>query len=153
MNASEGMRRLGLFLGALGAVAGCFASYLDLSSIIEARARHKTFESLATSDVVRDERYGRIHGSLPPGYVPDSDTVNKNGIKTIHWDVKRALSGGSIEVASLEMEDGATLYPVDLAAPWQYVLVFLFPAFGFFVPWGAIRAVTWIGQGFFQIPK
>lgn len=148
------MRRLGLSLGALGVVAGCFASYFDLSSIMEARDRHKTFESLAASDVVRDVRKSWANmPPPPPGYFPDSDTVNKNGIKTIHWDAKRALSGGNIEVAFMEMEDGATLYPVDLPAPWQYGLVFLFPVLGFFVPWGAIRAVTWIGQGFFQNSK
>src|SRR6266567_4097668 len=50
------MRRLALLLGVLGATLGCFASYVVLRDALEVRARHKAFERLATSDVVRQER-------------------------------------------------------------------------------------------------
>jgi hypothetical protein len=56
MNVKEGMRRLALLLGVLGATLGCFASYVVLRDAMSARARYKAFELLATSDVVQQER-------------------------------------------------------------------------------------------------
>ena len=52
----EGMRRLALLVGALGATLGCFASYVDLRDATIARARHKAFALLEISDVVQQER-------------------------------------------------------------------------------------------------
>jgi hypothetical protein len=56
MNFGEGMRRLALFIGALGAIAGCLASYVSLRDTLEKRARYNTFRSLAASDVVQQAR-------------------------------------------------------------------------------------------------
>jgi hypothetical protein len=56
MNVKEGMRRLALLVGVLGATLGCFASYVVLRDALAARARHKAFELLATSDVVQELR-------------------------------------------------------------------------------------------------
>jgi hypothetical protein len=50
------MQRLALFVGAMGALLGCFASYLYLQPIIAQRALHNKFESLAASKVVQQER-------------------------------------------------------------------------------------------------
>ena len=56
MNLKEGTRRLALFLGAVGALLGGFASYLELQSVLNQRERHNRFEQLASSDVVQQER-------------------------------------------------------------------------------------------------
>jgi len=56
MNLGEGTRRLALLLGAVGAIAGGFASYLELQTVLDQRARHNKFEQLAGSDVVQQER-------------------------------------------------------------------------------------------------
>lgn len=56
MNFHEGMRRLALLLGVLGATFACFASYTVLRDALGARARCKAFELLETSDVVQQER-------------------------------------------------------------------------------------------------
>jgi hypothetical protein len=56
MNLKEGTRRLALLLGAIGAIVGGFASYLELQSILNQRERHNKFERLAASDVVKNER-------------------------------------------------------------------------------------------------
>lgn len=56
MTFKRGMRRLALFVGVLGAVAGGLASYFDLQGLFEQGARHKAFEQLANSDVVQQER-------------------------------------------------------------------------------------------------
>jgi hypothetical protein len=56
MNVKEGMRRLALLIGILGAAIGCFASYVVSRDTLSARERHRAFEQLATSDVVQQER-------------------------------------------------------------------------------------------------
>lgn len=47
-------------------------------------------------------------------------------------------------------EDGQTLYPTPAPSAWLYLLIALFPVLGFFVPWGAIRAVVWVVAGFIK---
>jgi hypothetical protein len=56
MNLREGTRRLALLLGAVGAIIGGFASYMQLQTVLDQRARHNRFEQLATSDVVQQVR-------------------------------------------------------------------------------------------------
>ncbi len=56
MNVREGMRRLALLVGVLGAAFGCFGSYVVSRDALAARERNRAFELLATSDVVQQER-------------------------------------------------------------------------------------------------
>lgn len=231
MDLKEGTRRLALLLGVVGAIAGGFASYLELQTVIDQRARHNRFEQLANSDVVqrqskflqksadfipgpypmdkkqfaqkikarfpeykdiddetlaviilekypqyRDmvkvdpwEKYAvkeksgtaidpktRERIQTQPDFIPDDpypaialpnpSDVNKGGIKTINW-----THGYGVE--SIVTEDGQTLYPTPAPSAWLYLLVALFPVFGFFIPWGTIRAIGWVGAGFFQPAK
>ena len=175
MNVKEGMRRLALLVGVLGAILGCFASYVVLRDALAARARHKAFELLATSDVVQElrkmatvdydtlaKKYGGI--AAPPeggnqqidfskyaepfekGPTPVSSDVNKGGIRTIHWTK-------DLGVESIETEDGVTLYPTTTPTVWRYLLAAVFPVLGFVVPWGLVRALAWVGVGFFERSK
>jgi len=220
MNLNEGKRRLALLLGAVGAIFGGFASYLELHTILEQGARHNKFEQLANSDVVKNEgidwtlalRYAPKEAiealrKLPEGQQRDAlraltqeervdlfarlkcassqwgvdstvaiqenlsqvdrwvqyaqndpyactaeagdpppSIVNKRGIKAINWS--RTLG-----VKSIETEDGQTLYPTPAPSAWLYLLVALFPILGFFIPWGAVRAIRWVGAGFVASTK
>ena len=67
MNLREGTRRLALLLGAVGAVLGGLASYVELQSVLSQEARHIRFQQLATSDVVRQ---GQQSWSLTLLYTP-----------------------------------------------------------------------------------
>ena len=62
MNLREGTRRLALLLGAVGAILGAFASYVELQTSLAQRMRHIEFERLAASDVVQQERKCRLAG-------------------------------------------------------------------------------------------
>jgi hypothetical protein len=75
------------------------------------------------------------------GYAAWPSEVNKEGIKDIFWTK-------DLGVNSIETEDGQTLYPTPSPAVWEYLLVALFPFLGFFIPWGAVRAIGWVGAGF-----
>lgn len=268
MNLKEGTRRLALILGAVGALLGGFASYMELQTVLSQRALHNKFERFANSDVVTQARADWVFARIPPDYdavakslggtttvplfdpqgrvrdvpsgdvskalasggerairfkapdgkerwvreserdaaiksggVPDapdysdqqkllattwrsfgqerrdeliakmspeqksrlqslieqqtqqgqdwfienaptpSSEVNKSDIKIIHWS-------NDLGVDSAETEDGNTLYPTPAPPAWTYFLTALFPILGFFIPWGAIRAIGWVGAGF-----
>jgi hypothetical protein len=151
MNLREGTRRLALLLGVTGAVLGGFASYLELQSVLDQRARHNEFEQLANSQVVQQERKTlQEKTNSQSGYVPDwafwGTVVNNGEIKTIYWKDKW-------EVDSIYTMDGKTLSSTPASSAWLYLLIALFPILGFFIPWGAIRAIGWVGAGFFQSAK
>jgi hypothetical protein len=73
----------------------------------------------------------------------EQSEVSKGGIEIIHW----AKDYG---VKSIETEDGQTLYPTPAPAASTYFLAAFFPVLGFFVPWGAVRAIGWVWAGFSQ---
>ena len=179
MNLREGTGRLALLLGAVGTILGDFASGTEVQSVISQRTAHKMFEQLGNSDVVKQERKSLQSGpqidpatgeransikeyspqelwklnsdhSNPPDTLPAlsgwDSMVQKGGIDTIVW-------GKGYVVACIEEENGQTLYPTP-APTWRtYFLNAIFPILGFFIPCGAIRAIGWVGAGFFQTPK
>ena len=55
MNVKEGMRRLGLVLGVLGAGAGTVFSYLQLQPLLVQRAQYRAFQTLVTSRIIQQE--------------------------------------------------------------------------------------------------
>jgi hypothetical protein len=226
VNLREGMRRLALLLGVVGAILGGFASYLELQSILNQKERHNKFEQFAKSDVVRQEQKSwpltllyttdkalEAFRKLPknqqldvidhltrkekdellaklnckplqqeesiaaetrkdlvtdpkyPGWEvvpgpekdvsnacsaeasdPPNSTINRNGINTIHWTK-------TLEVDFLDMADGQVLYAESAPNRWLYLLVVILPLLGFGLPWGLIRAVGWVGTGFFTSTK
>jgi len=168
VNLREGTRRLALLLGVLGAIAGGFASYLELQSVLSQRARHNRFEQLANSPVVQQARklcfensatpdkrpsveWDRDGKLIPPYcFIPINDEratdytpseLNSGGIKTVHFQNR--------EVASIEPQDGQTIYPTPAPSAWLYLLIALLPFLGFIIPWGTVRSIGWVAAGFF----
>ena len=72
--------------------------------------------------------------------------VNKGRIKTIHWTK-------DLGVELIETEDGKTLYPTPAPTLWPYLLAVAFPVLGFAAPWASVRALAWVGIGFFEKSK
>jgi hypothetical protein len=147
MNGKEGMRRLVLLLGVVGAILCGLSSYSQLRSALDQRERHNRFEQLASADVVKKLRASLGKPSIAsPGWNVVATEVHEQGIKTIHWT-------GDYRVGSIETEDGQTLSPAPAPPTWTYLLVGILPAFGFFVPWGAVRAIEWVGAGYKRSPE
>ena len=149
MNLREGTRRLALLLGVVGAIAGGFVSYLELQETQSQRTRHIKFEQLAASDDIKQARKNLLSNIRIDPQTGERQgwewpyTVDKGGIKAIRWSENYG-------VESIETEDGQTFYSTPAPAAWQYLFVVLLPILGFFIPWGAIRAIGWVGTGFFQ---
>lgn len=78
-------------------------------------------------------------------FVPDSiaSAATKEGIKSAVWNK-------NLEVQSIEKEDGDVVISVQGPSLWIYLLVAVFPAVGFAIPWGATRALGWVGYGFVE---
>jgi hypothetical protein len=150
VNLREGTRRLAMLLGMAGVIVGGLASYVELQAALEQRARRNRFEGLVNSDVVRQERKDQAAGWVPidpkTGERTTDQLVNKGGIKTIRWTEEN-------EVESIETVDGEYLFPTPAPSAGTYLLVPLLPILGFLIPWGAIRAIGWVGVGFTQSPK
>jgi len=85
-----------------------------------------------------------------PDFIPDTSqipsVVMKNGIKAVNWN-------HDYGVESIETEDGQTLYSTLAPSAWLYLLIVLFPVLGFFIPWGVVRSIGWVGAGFVQPAK
>lgn len=178
MNFSHGMRRLAIFVGVLGAVAGTFYAHRALHNVPAERYQYKVFETLAVSDVVKKEqtwllsartqskektpdydalakKYGGVRG-VPPGLTAEpitppvlpagfyrivSTQVNSDRIKTIHWKP-------DYSVDFFEMQDGGYLFPGASPSGWLYLLWVAYPALGFVLVWGTVRAIGWVVIGF-----
>jgi hypothetical protein len=85
MNFGQGMRRLAIFLGALGAIAGGAHAYKVLKFVPSERYQHKVFEKLAASDVVKQDqsvlRSAKEHGAIPDGPI-SSELLNPKNTAT-----------------------------------------------------------------------
>lgn len=192
MNVRQGMKRLALFAGVLGAIAGGIVTFVFLSDVLEQRARHHAFERLANSDIVQHQRkllqadpYAPNGGhavtewdaqgnpiqqpggptapassnSDPWAVVKEERSdpfasiakplpteVDKDGIKAINWT-------HNLGIESIDTEDGQTLYPQRSPGIWACLVPLFFPVLGFFVPWGLVSAVAWVGAGFAEKQK
>jgi hypothetical protein len=180
MNLKEGTRRLALLLGVVGAIAGGFASYAELQTVLSQRARHNRFEQLAASDVVQQERkilkaWTPVQETPPKIDARTGERIQPNEQQTAspqqpQTDPYAAIAipnpsdvnSGGIEtinwshdygVASIKTEDGQTLYPTAAPSASLYLLILLFPLLGFILPWAAIRAIGWVGAGFVASTK
>jgi hypothetical protein len=93
------------------------------------------------------KKYGGTSDAANPSNTLPADfngwevTVNKGGIGTIFW-------GKNLAIASIETDDGQRLYPTPAPTLWSYLLIAILPVLGFFVPWGVVRSVGWVGAGF-----
>jgi hypothetical protein len=131
----------------VGAIFCGLSSYSQLRSALDQRERHNRFEQLASADVVKKLRASLGKPSIAsPGWNVVATEVHEQGIKTIHWT-------GDCRVGSIETEDGQTLYPTPTPPTRTYVLIGLLPVFGFFVPWGAVRTIEWVGAGYKKSPE
>ncbi len=176
MNAREGMRRLGLAMGALGACIGLFLAYEQGSVLLNHRSRHEAFQQLASMPIVQSE-LAAVNAAVaakpkeeePPGWKP---VAPPKGYKFegpwVYYSALAALSGstdgwpvGKDGIATLyfdnkiltaiEKDTGERFY--DNTEPpsfSDYLEVIMLPIVGFLLPWGAISLLTWIGAGFFK---
>lgn len=171
------MRRLGLVAGVLGAFAGVGVSYIQMQPLLAQRVQYNTFQSLVSSPAVREAldrpnvnppkaavRFDEggnpknpdIFDQVAAEWVATHREVNRQGIKSIHLSEADNKAKGatpthkvsSADISDIETSDGQTVSRTEPPAFSSYLLTAAFPALGFFLPWGVIKTLTWIGLGF-----
>jgi hypothetical protein len=166
MNVREGMRRLGLVVGVLGAGAGAVGGYIKLQPLLAQRGQYERFQVLVSAPTVQKE-VELLEKNLPaPGHGGTSNyymlaalcgaeggwKVNKNGIAAIYFkshgcaDTKPIAAG----ISMIETDDGEAVYRTDPPGFLSYFLILVLPVLGFVLPWGAVRVLTWVGSGFVE---
>ena len=159
MDAREGMRRLGLVAGALGAVTGLCVSYVQILGLLEQRARFKEFQSVLSSPVLQREIQflnNRLAGNKDPDFSSHHhgqgwfDAVAAISGSTDGWKVEEGgvnkIYFERNEVKTIERADGEIVSKGNNPTLWPYLLL---PVLGFCVPWGTLKALTWVASGFF----
>ena len=104
-------------------------------------------ESLTDQTTERLHRIEQIHSQ-----------INRGGIKVVHWTdeyVANSINESfpwpqQPQVESIETQVGKAYYPTPKPAAWRYFSIGIFPVIGFFIPWGAVVAIGWVGAGFIR---
>jgi hypothetical protein len=168
MNFKEGMRRLALVAGALGACVGAYISYVEMNSLSTQRARHNEFQSLlSTPAVQRELRF--LKNELPKAKDPAPafkyahhgqdwfDAAAAIDGATDGWVIKEAgvgkiYFGSHEEVNCISTEDGLRLYPTESPSLGSYLRALIWPILGFILPWVFLTVMTWVVTGFSHKP-
>jgi hypothetical protein len=143
MNFREGMRRIGLTFGVIGALVTAFAAFgLFFSDLADCRKVQAEFNSLLSLPITRAVAKTIAKNKTASAYVEIQG--HPQGIRQVWVDEKG-------EIAWFEMDDGRTI--MRTSGPTSLFWYLLYPpiiAVGFVVPWGAVRLVTWIVSGFIR---
>lgn len=141
MNIREGMRRLALVAGVLGACGGAVVSYVQLQSLLRLQAEYKAVQKEIEAKAARSDQnktgteQGASHGPLTD-YTPklSSDDRVPNG----------RSPQGFVPITEAQ-EFVLAQKPATISG---YLLLFVYPILGFLLPWTALRALSWILTGF-----
>lgn len=177
MNFTEGMRRLSLVIGVLGALCGLWTSYLIGSDLIGRITERRNFQALASSKfVVKEIAYMKSipaphKGEFIPSTPPDNTGVPPGFRIDSPWyyyEAQAALSGASEgwkmnrdgiktltflsdgTLYTIEKQDGVKLYDRTSPSIAEYLFVLPWPLIGFALPWGILTLVSWVISGFIK---
>lgn len=171
MNFKEGLRRIGLAAGVIGACLGLFTSYLHGTDIHYQRERHSRFETLLNSPAVQrdicfltkdlsnaqdqttlSKVYEQFHDgqnmfNAVAATSGDADgwIVNAGGVSRIYFDKKE-------QVTSIQDSEHNTFYSDPNPSILSYIVILVWPIIGFLIPWGVVKGFSWIVAGFSHRP-
>ena len=183
MNFKEGMRRVGIVLGVLGGITGGVFGYSELQNAWALHTRFKRLQALpvmhdvaaaikAYPEFTSIRPIRPVYTIEPPGWEPvfearksgdldkiaDPDTEitvdakNSEPVKAVNVDKNGAIS--SVELTTGErVHREPDTFKAHSALAARLLLPFCYPVIGFLFPWATIRALVWVGSGFFAPPK
>jgi len=138
-NVTEGFRRLALLFGLLGLVAGLVVAAVEASP---AAAELKEYSRL--NKLKKDFNIRSIYKVVDA----QNAGVPEDMIFTVvaaheKWNTDAILRAGYSKAEVLSVVKESPRAPIaDLLA------VVMFPLGGFFIPWGAVRSIGWMIDGF-----
>lgn len=199
MNAREGMRRLGVFLGILGMLAGTVVGWPEFELYRNQRQQYKKFESLMSRDAMKDtlrqisalsefgrqikrkypgsyddlsdarvgwrtaDKYPDLYDSFKDGKIspratskPDWFVINAPNQPVIVVQVKEdgikevVLDEDTYGIQEIQLTSGEKIDRKSEPSEGMLATAFGLPLIGFLLPWGGLRALTWVATGFFH---
>jgi hypothetical protein len=142
MNFKEGMRRLALVSGFVGAAAGMLVVYMENDTYRFNEGVYQEYAALVDlpvmQKIVASAKADKIR--LPPYTVEFTEEV-KPGIKELQLSNK-------FEIESFTRTDGAKVYQAQPPSYSNHIWTYTFPIIGFLLPWGILRIFSWIVSGF-----
>ena len=145
MNLREGSWRLALLMGVLGALVGSYWSIAIAADLVQEHNNYKLYSRLAATPAVEAAVAERklMVAKLPPNETigDSSETIQRDGVHHIIFN-----EDGSIMWIGPMI--GEPVHSTDGASFWEACLVPVFPAAGFFLLWGLIKALAWVVIGF-----
>ncbi len=86
-----------------------------------------------------------------------SAPIKEGGIKRVFFGAYTTVGGehcfssktSANDITAIQTDDGQTILRTDPPATTSYIALLVFPLVGFLVPWGILKALTWIATGFF----
>jgi hypothetical protein len=90
--------------------------------------------------------------SPPPDTLP-ADFFSKDGNETVLINadgIREAMINKSGIVRAVHLATGEWVEESLAPRLKSYLVPLLYPMLGFILPWGALRALTWVGAGFFE---
>lgn len=148
LNIREGMRRVGLTLGVLGAIAAAVLGWSEFRTLLRRREDALLYQKTTGTPLMRKVTQAARQQSKDwfaqnaPQSARQTLSIGSEGIQNVEVDQTGAF-------VSVGLIDGTTLYPSTEPAVLDYAEALSFPLFGFVVPWGSVRLLAWIGTGFF----
>lgn len=139
MKFQEGMRRIGLTVGVLGALVTAYLAFFTFSDMATARKSQAEFEVLMELPITQTISKDIAKSNTTNTYVEIQG--HPHGINQIHVNDKGAIEW-------FAMDDGKTIARTQAPSTLWYLLYPLAVAVGFLVPWGIVRLVTWLVSGF-----
>jgi hypothetical protein len=167
MNFQEGMRRIGLTAGVIGALVAAFAAFgLFYSDLAEHRKVQAEFDSLlklpvtqvVAKTIAKNKTASAHAGKQIPLFSDFVQQRQKNATAGAYAEIQGHPQGikqfwldEKSEIVWFEMDDGRTI--MRTSGPTSLFWYLLYPPIvgvGFVLPWGAVHLVTWIVCGFIR---
>ena len=134
LNYREGPRRTGIFVCLIGILVGGVGGELLRESMVEALQHHSAFESLVNSAEIQSVITTR---NLQPPVSNEMVHVNSPWARDFMWQ--------DGHVAYFVLVDGSFFFDSARPPSWAFPMVLLCPVLGFLIPWGTMKALSWMG--------
>ena len=139
VNVTEGFRRLALVFGLLGLVAGLIVATVEAFPAAAEFQKYSRLNKLKNDFNIRS--IYRVRDAENAGVTDDEIFT----VVAAHekWNTEAILRAGYSKADVLSvLKDSPTAPIFDLFA------LAMFPIAGFFIPWGALRSIGWMIDGF-----
>lgn len=146
MNLKEGFRRFSLIAASIGLFFGIHASRGLLGELTNQTERYQTYtqavEEAAIQDVI--DSVSRMNSSEKDKFESEKFESTKTLFVRRGQVYKIAFSEDYKELKWIVLNEGRTIYAER--KPEYFSLIFsmlILPIFGFLIPWGTIRILSW----------